>query len=167
MKSITLASIVFILSFCLNLVAGKNLPYKRSPSAGAKDILVEVEDTEDNNASSLSLASSLRSASSLSSASGLRSASSSRFLLSGNQGEDYYNSRGVKKGLDVNADGSVTRKELLRGITKAWKEVGMTYKKRQEKRPRARKLFKLFDKNGNGKLNSKEFRRFFKRFKDL
>merc|ERR1712215_471855 len=49
MKSITLASIVVTLSFCLNLVAGKNLPYKGSPSAGAKTILAEVEDTEDNN----------------------------------------------------------------------------------------------------------------------
>merc|ERR1712215_122475 len=49
MKSITLASIVFTLSFCLNLVAGKNLPYKGSPSAGAKTTLGEVEDTEDNN----------------------------------------------------------------------------------------------------------------------
>merc|ERR1712215_44758 len=48
-KSITLSSIVFTLSFCLNLVAGKNLPYKGSPSAGAKPILVEVEDLEDNN----------------------------------------------------------------------------------------------------------------------
>jgi len=49
MKSITLASIVFTLSFCLNLVAGKNLPYKGSPSAGTNTNLVEVEDTEDNN----------------------------------------------------------------------------------------------------------------------
>merc|ERR1712215_121263 len=49
MKSITLASIVFTLSFCLNLVAGKNLPYKGSPSAGFKTDLGEVEDTEDNN----------------------------------------------------------------------------------------------------------------------
>jgi len=49
MKSIKLASIVFTLSFCLNLVAEKNLPYKGSPSAGTKPHLVEVEDTEDNN----------------------------------------------------------------------------------------------------------------------
>jgi len=49
MKSIKLASIVFTLSFCLNLVAEKNLPYKRSRSAGTKPYLVEVEDTEDNN----------------------------------------------------------------------------------------------------------------------
>merc|ERR1711970_153551 len=46
MKSITLASIVFTLSFCLNLVAGKNLPYKGSPSSGAKSYPypIEVED---------------------------------------------------------------------------------------------------------------------------
>jgi len=49
MKSITLASIVFTLSFCLNLEAEKNLPYKGSPSAGTKHYLVEVEDTENNN----------------------------------------------------------------------------------------------------------------------
>ena len=49
MKSITLASIVFTLSFCLNLVAGKNLPYKVSPPARTKTYLVEVEDTEDDN----------------------------------------------------------------------------------------------------------------------
>jgi len=49
MKFITLASIVFTLSFCLNLVAEKNLPYKGSPSAGTKPYSVEVEDTEDNN----------------------------------------------------------------------------------------------------------------------
>merc|ERR1712215_69524 len=48
-KSITLARIVFTLSFCLNLVAGKNLPYKGRPSAGAKTILEEVEDTKDKN----------------------------------------------------------------------------------------------------------------------
>merc|ERR1712215_382038 len=48
-QSITLASIVFTLSFCLNLVAGKNLPYKGSPSAGTKRDLEKVEDTEDNN----------------------------------------------------------------------------------------------------------------------
>ena len=48
MKSTTLASIVFTLSFCLNLVAGKNLPYKGSPPAGTKTYLVEVEDTGDN-----------------------------------------------------------------------------------------------------------------------
>merc|ERR1712215_351099 len=47
-QSITLASIVFTLSVCLNLVAGKNLPYKGSPSEG-NNKLVEVEDTEDNN----------------------------------------------------------------------------------------------------------------------
>merc|ERR1712215_128709 len=49
MKSITLASIVFTLSFCLNLVAGKNVPYKGSPSAGTDTYPQEVEDTEDNN----------------------------------------------------------------------------------------------------------------------
>jgi len=49
MKSITLASIVFTLSFCLNLEAGKNLPYKGSPSAGTDTYPLEVEDTEDNN----------------------------------------------------------------------------------------------------------------------
>merc|ERR1712215_446419 len=50
-ETITLASIVFTLSFCLNLVAGKNLPYKGSPSARAKPYPtpVEMEDTEDNN----------------------------------------------------------------------------------------------------------------------
>merc|ERR1712215_559439 len=51
-KSITLVSIVFNLSFCLNLVAEKNLPYKGSPSAGIKPYLVQVEDTEDNNGES-------------------------------------------------------------------------------------------------------------------
>merc|ERR1712236_45967 len=54
MKSITLASIVFTLSFCLNLVEGrtrKSLPYKGSPSAGAETYPypVEVEDAENNN----------------------------------------------------------------------------------------------------------------------
>merc|ERR1719369_1002440 len=52
MKSITLASIVFTLSFCLHLVEGRrrqNLPYKGSPSAGAETNPVEVEDTENNN----------------------------------------------------------------------------------------------------------------------
>merc|ERR1719315_955519 len=42
MKSVTMVSFVFTLSFCLNLVAGKNLPYKT--------YLIEVEDKEDNNA---------------------------------------------------------------------------------------------------------------------
>merc|ERR1712215_112479 len=49
MKSITLASIVFTLSFCLNLEAGKNLPYKGSPNAETQPYLGDVEDTEDNN----------------------------------------------------------------------------------------------------------------------
>ena len=49
MKSVTMVSIVFTLSFCLNLVAGKNLPYKGSPPARTKTYMVEVEDTEDNN----------------------------------------------------------------------------------------------------------------------
>merc|ERR1712236_176760 len=48
-QSITLASIVFTLSFCLNLVAGKNLPYKGSPSTGTRTFFGEVQDTEDNN----------------------------------------------------------------------------------------------------------------------
>merc|ERR1712215_484179 len=49
MKSITLASIVFTISFCLNLEAGKNLPYKGSPNAETQPYLGDVEDTEDNN----------------------------------------------------------------------------------------------------------------------
>merc|ERR1712215_194041 len=135
------------------------------------------EDTEDNNASSLSLASSLSSASSLrlasslssasglSSASSLSSASAPRFILSGTQGEDYISKRlhrDVKNLLDIDGDGSLTRKEMLRGLTIGGKELGLTYKGRQEMRAIARKSFKLFDKNGNGKLNSKESRRFFK-----
>merc|ERR1712215_61447 len=38
MKSVTMVSIVFTLSFCLNLVAGKNLPYKGSPPAETYEI---------------------------------------------------------------------------------------------------------------------------------
>merc|ERR1712215_507575 len=38
MKSVTMVSIVFTLSFCLNLVAGKNLPYKGSPPAEAYEM---------------------------------------------------------------------------------------------------------------------------------
>merc|ERR1719290_497731 len=49
MKSVTMVSFVFTLSFCLNLVAGKNLPYKT--------YLLEVEDNEDNNADTVKNAS--------------------------------------------------------------------------------------------------------------
>merc|ERR1719369_607411 len=46
MNCITMGSIVFTLSFCLNLVAGKNLPSEGSPPAGNKFYLVETEDIE-------------------------------------------------------------------------------------------------------------------------
>merc|ERR1712236_126861 len=45
----TMVSIVFTLSFCLDLVSGKNLPYKRSRPVVSKTFLAEAEDTEDRN----------------------------------------------------------------------------------------------------------------------
>merc|ERR1712215_343550 len=49
MKYIILASIVFTLSFWLNLVEGKKLPYRGNHPTRTKADLVEVENTEDSN----------------------------------------------------------------------------------------------------------------------
>merc|ERR1712215_617447 len=48
-SSVTIVSIVLTLSFCLNLMAGKNLLYKRSCPAVSKTYMAEAEDTEDRN----------------------------------------------------------------------------------------------------------------------
>ena len=49
MKFVTMLSIVLTLSFCSNLVAGKNDLKTKSLPAGNKTYIVEVEDSDDNN----------------------------------------------------------------------------------------------------------------------